>query len=184
LEAKELEEATDMREITNLIGEADEFARSLARGLIPVELDAGGLSAAFHRLATNAQRLFDLDCTFEEVGGLPNIENTIATHLYRIAQEGLSNAVRHGQASQVRIILANGQEQVRLRLSDNGRGIPDTIDEHHPGMGIRIMRYRARIIGAILEVRKQSEGGTVIVCTLPTDTAFRPRTRANAGTEE
>ncbi|MBT8399379.1 MAG: PAS domain S-box protein, partial [Rhodothermia bacterium] len=102
LEAKELEEATDMREITNLIGEADEFARSLARGLIPVELDAGGLSAAFHRLATNAQRLFDLDCTFEEVGGLPNIENTIATHLYRIAQEGLSNAVRHGQASQVR----------------------------------------------------------------------------------
>ncbi|MDX1429443.1 MAG: PAS domain S-box protein [Rhodothermales bacterium] len=184
MEAKGLDESADMNEITHLIGEADEFARSLARGLIPVELDAGGLSAAFHRLATNARKLFDLDCAFEETGTRPSIDNAVATHLYRIAQEGLSNAVRHGQASQVRIALANGEEQLRLRLYDNGRGIPDSFDDRHPGMGIRIMRYRARIIGATLEVRKQPEGGTVVVCTLPIEAGIRPRRRPNTGTEE
>jgi len=121
----------------------------------------------------NAEKLFGLVCSFEQVGGELEIDNTIATHLYRIAQESLSNAVRHGQASQVKVILATGEGQVRLRILDNGRGFPDQIDKNHPGMGIRIMRYRARIIGATLEVRSRPEGGTVIVCTLPRAAALQ-----------
>ncbi len=170
---KGLPEAEDVEEVTDLIREADEYARSLARGLIPVELDSGGLASAFQRLLLNAEKLFGLVCSFEQVGGELEIENTIATHLYRIAQESLSNAVRHGQASQVKVILATGEGQVRLRILDNGRGFPDQIDKNHPGMGIRIMRYRARIIGATLEVRSRPEGGTVIVCTLPRAAALQ-----------
>ncbi len=182
LRHKGMEEFTEVEEITELIGEADEFARSLARGLIPVELDAGGLSSAFQRLATNANKLFGIECTFEEIGGKPAIENTIATHLYRIAQEGLSNAVRHGHASQVKIILVNGEGQLRLRLHDNGRGFDGEPDIHHPGMGIRIMRYRARIIGANLDIRGRAEGGTVIVCTLPVEQSPQPKKRRKTGT--
>ncbi len=167
LRSKGVAEAKEMEEVSDLIGDADEFARSLARGLIPVELDADGLSSAFRRLVSNARRLFDIECTFEQIGAHPDIENVIATHLYRIAQEALSNAVRHAQASQFKIALASGEEQIRLRLTDNGRGISEDIGADHPGMGIRIMRYRARIIGGTLEIRGRPEGGTSIVCTLP-----------------
>ncbi len=168
-----LEEADDVEEVTELIREADEFARSLARGLVPVELDSGGLASAFMRLMVNAEKLFGLECHFEQAGGELEIDNTIATHLYRIAQEALSNAVRHGQASQVRVVLATGEGHVRLRVLDNGRGFPEKLDKNHPGMGIRIMRHRARIIGATLEIRSRAEGGTVVACTLPQAAALQ-----------
>ncbi len=168
-----LVESEDVEEVTDLIREADEFARSLARGLVPVELDSGGLASAFFRLMANAEKLFGLDCDFEQVGGEVEIDNTIATHLYRIAQESLSNAVRHGQASQVNVVLAAGEGHIRLRILDNGRGFSKKLDRNHPGMGIRIMRHRARIIGATLEIRSRPEGGTVVICTLPRAAALQ-----------
>lgn len=168
--ARKLEEeapvvSEEVSEITDLIKEADQYARGLARSLVPVELDASGLAAALQRLAHNAERLFGIRCTFEEVGTTLMHDNTAATHLYRIAQEAVSNAVKHGRAVHVAVTLASGDDQVRLRVQDDGVGFPDQLGENR-GMGVRIMHHRARIIGASLEIRRAQEGGTILTCTL------------------
>ena len=173
LKAKQSPVAGDVEEITELIREADQQARSLARGLVPVELDAHGLAAAVQRLATNAARLFGIECVFEEVGSIPVRDSTSAINLYRIAQEAVSNAVKHGRATSVRVTLASGKDQLRLRIQDNGIGFPDELDDDR-GMGVRIMHYRARVIGAVLEIRSRPEGGTLITCTLPRSSAMWP----------
>lgn len=166
LREQDSEMLAEVEEITDLIREADHQARSLARGLVPVELDANGLAAALQRLCTNAERLFGVECLFEEVGSIPVRDSTAAINLYRIAQEAVSNAVKHGTAPAVRVTLASGREHVRLRIQDNGVGFPLVLNEDR-GMGVRIMHYRARVIGGLLEIRRRPEGGTLVTCTLP-----------------
>ncbi len=158
--------ADEVAEVTELIKEADQQARALARGLIPVDLEAAGLTSALQRLAHNAEQLFGIRCTFEEVGAVLIHDTGVATHLYRIAQETVSNAVKHGQAKRVKISLAAGNGRLRLRIQDDGVGFPDELDEAERGMGVRIMHYRARIIGATLEIGARPGGGTTITCTL------------------
>jgi PAS domain S-box-containing protein len=169
--ARQLEEeghprADDMQEITEHIKEADQYARDLSHGLIPVDVEANGLSEALRRLSTNAERLFNVDCDFREVGTARVHDNTTATHLYRIAQEAVNNAVRHGAADQVRVTLAAGGEQIRLQVRDDGTGFDET-DADDAGMGVHIMNYRARIIGGTLELSSDVGEGTVVTCTLP-----------------
>jgi two-component system, LuxR family, sensor kinase FixL len=173
--------AETVEEITALIGEADEQARRLARGLIPVELSADGLAAALRRLCAHAERLFGIACAYEEEveEGYRLTDPDAATHLYRIAQEAVSNAVRHGQARQVTVIvLAASDDRLRLRVLDDGTGIPQAVIEGRSadaprgrddasGMGLRIMHYRARIIGGSLDVRPHPKGGTAVTCTIP-----------------
>lgn len=160
--------ALDMAEITDLVKEADQYARALARGLVPVELEANGLATALDRLAKNAERLFAIGCVFEQVGEALITDNTAAGHIHRIAQEAVHNAVKHGKASRIKIVLASGQSQVRLRVIDDGIGFPDELPEDR-GMGVSIMHYRARIIGGTLDIKRDPAGGTIITCTIPTE---------------
>jgi PAS domain S-box-containing protein len=157
--------APELDEVVELIRDADQQARSLARGLMPVEVGASGLANSLQRLSVNAERLFGITCLFEEMGTARPGDPTVSVHLYRIAQEAVSNAVKHGHATLVRIALAAGEDQLRLRVQDNGTGFPETLPEDR-GMGVRIMHYRARIIGATLDIRRGAEGGTVLTCTL------------------
>ena len=165
---RDLPEADDASEITELLREADQQARDLAHGLTPVDLEASGLGAALTRIATSAERLFDVECTVNEVGVTHIRNSTTAAHLYRIAQEAVSNAARHGAADHVRISLASGPEHVRLRIQDDGVGFPDEIGDE--GMGVRIMNYRARIIGGTLEITTGRGEGTTVTCTIPRST--------------
>ncbi len=170
LAAEGHERADDMAEITDHIKEADQYARDLSHGLIPVDVEANGLTEALRRLSQNAERLFDVECTFREVETVLIHENTVATHLYRIAQEAVSNAVRHGEADAINIILAAGEDQLRLQVRDDGIGFDDdAVDDS--GMGVHIMNYRARIVGGTLEVSSEIGAGTVITCTLPQPSA-------------
>ncbi len=159
--------ADDMAEITEHIKEADQYARDLSHGLIPVDVDGNGLPEALRRLAQNAERLFDVDCDFQEVETALVHDNSIATHLYRIAQEAVNNAVRHGEADHIRILLATGDEQIRLQVRDDGTGFHTDETDEEDGMGVHIMNYRARIIGGTLEINSTPEEGTVVTCTLP-----------------
>jgi len=173
LEKEGHERAEDMAEITEHVKEADQYARDLSHGLIPVDVEGGQPSAlpeALRRLANNAERLFGVACSFEEVDAAIVLENTVATHLYRIAQEAVNNAVRHGEADHLRLALAAGEEHLRLQVRDDGSGFEEE-NTNGAGMGVRIMRYRARIIGGALDISSTLGEGTVVTCTVPRTSA-------------
>ncbi|MEX0993934.1 MAG: PAS domain S-box protein [Balneolaceae bacterium] len=158
--------AEEAGEITTLIREADQHARELARGLVPVEFDTEGLAAALDRLTSHAKKLFDIKCTFESTGKIHFEDATNVTHLYRIAQESVSNAVKHGNATRVEIQLTGTENHIRLQVRDNGNGFPEDWDEKG-GLGVRIMQFRASLIGANLKVSDADGGGAQVTCTMP-----------------
>ncbi|WP_105012611.1 PAS domain S-box protein [Salinibacter sp. 10B] len=163
------ERAEDMAEITEHVKEADQYARDLSHGLIPVDVEGqqpSALPEALRRLSKNAERLFSVECDFQGTDSVRIPDNSTATHLYRIAQEAVNNAVRHGDADRLRIILAAGDEQIRLQVRDDGSGFEED-DLTDAGMGVRIMNYRARIIGGTLDLNSALGDGTVVTCTLP-----------------
>ena len=169
LDQEDHQRADDMAEITEHIKEADQYARDLSHGLIPVDVEGrqpSALSEALRRLSENAERLFNVDCAFREVETVHIHNNTLATHLYRITQEAVSNAVRHGEANAVNIILASGDAQIRLQVRDDGVGFDDDASDDS-GMGVHIMNYRARIVGGTLEISSELGDGTVVTCTVP-----------------
>jgi signal transduction histidine kinase len=156
--------------ITRLLNESLSLTRSLARGLDPVALQSGGLTSAFAELAERTSEIFLVDCQY--LG--PQVETIFsdkaAIHLYRIAQEAVTNAVSHGKASVVRIEWIATPTSATLRITDNGSGL-DAAEAAEPtrrGMGLRIMHYRASTIGASLEFSVPDIGGTCITCMIPT----------------
>jgi two-component system CheB/CheR fusion protein len=143
----------------------EKHARVLARGLIPVDVDPEGLRIALEDLAARTREQYGLGCTFELIGQ-PVIPNGItATHLFRIAQEALLNAIRHGQAKNIHIGLETQADALTLSISDDGIGLPEQ-PNHGKGLGIRIMRNRAGVIGATLTIAPAEGGGTLVTCML------------------
>ncbi len=161
---KEQEEALYADRIRNLIGEAIDKTRSLARGLCPVHLVAYGLEAALKDLATKISELFDVACRFESAQPVLVHDNTVATHLFYIAQEAVHNAIRHGKADHILIQLSSQDNRIALEIQDNGHGIPDK--PPCIGMGLRMMGYRAKLIGATLAIESDAESGTTVTCSL------------------
>jgi PAS domain S-box-containing protein len=157
--------AGELDDITRLLKEADEFARNLSRGLIPVELDGNGLNAALERLVHNAERLLNISCTLTLGSNIQFHDNTSLIHLYRIAQEATSNAVKHGNASEVHITLKADEEKLTLQIDDNGTGFAPDWDEKK-GLGVRIMMFRARLIGANVDISDSNLGGASVIVTL------------------
>lgn len=158
--------AEQAEEITSLIREADQYARELARGLVPVEFGSEGMTAALDRLASHAEKLFGIKCSFKSKGKLVLDDATHVTHLYRIAQEAVSNAVKHGYATEVSIHLVVSKTHIRLMIEDNGSGFTNNWDEKG-GLGVRIMQFRAGLIGANLEISDAKKQGARITCTIP-----------------
>ena len=170
LRDKDAQLAAEISEVSNLIKEADKQARTLARNLTPVDLEAAGLDSALGRLALNAEKLFGIRCRYESNRHVNVEDNTIATHLFRIAQEAISNAVTHGKADVVRIELSKGTSTLRLRIIDNGIGFQEKEQgDSTRGMGIHIMHYRAKMVGGSLDIVPSFDGGTVVSCTVRLD---------------
>jgi two-component system CheB/CheR fusion protein len=157
-------EAPQAAKIAEHVRESIRQTRALARGLSPVQLDAGGLMSALHELASNVQKMFRVNCSFRCNKPVLIRENTVATHLFRIAQEAVSNAIKHGKASQIEIALAALPDRVVLSIKDNGTGFSDAA--RASGMGLRIMHYRAAMIGGSLAVQREPNGGTSVVCSI------------------
>lgn len=157
--------AEDVNEITSLIKEADEYARGLSRNLIPVEFDSQGLAASIERLTGNAEKLFGISCTLHSTNNLHFDDSTSLVNLYRIVQEATSNAVKHGNAETVEITLDANMERILLKIEDDGTGFPENW-EKHKGLGVRIMQFRARLIGANLKISTSRLGGAAIIITL------------------
>ncbi len=152
-------------QVVAMVEEAIELTRNLARTLHPVELGAGGLEDALQTLAASLSKAFALSCRFEHSGSLNVPDKAAATHLYRIAQEATSNAIRHGHARNILIKLATSDESIELSVKDDGTGLL-TEDRKKKGMGLRIMSYRADMIGGTFDIQNQPGGGTRAVCVL------------------
>jgi signal transduction histidine kinase len=165
LQRDSLRGAAAAGQIGDLIHDAVRRARDLARGLSPVDSHEGGLEAALEELALSASRLTGIPCSFMCDCPVTINDNTQAVHLFRIAQEALNNAAKHSQAKLIVIALEAGNGSLSLRVSDDGVGFDPTRSENN-GMGLSIMRYRARMIGAALDIQPNSPNGTVVSCTL------------------
>jgi PAS domain S-box-containing protein len=136
-------------------------ARMLARGLSPVQLESEGFMSALRELASTTEELFKISCSFDCEQPVRIEDNAVATHLYRIAQEGIHNAIKHGHATHVTVTLANS-DAYTLTISDDGLGLPAEFSSK--GMGLRIMKYRAGMIGGRLSIGAGQENGTKVVC--------------------
>jgi PAS domain S-box-containing protein len=166
LDRKSAPEVGDAARITQLLDAAVDQARSLARGLFPVAFVGTGLMDALRAFALTAKGMYGISCRFICPEPVLIHDNPTATHLYRIAQESVQNAVRHGKATRIVIALSTTAGAVTLRVKDNGQGFPAVLPEPR-GMGLEIMKYRARTIGGQLSLMRDARQGTVITCVLP-----------------
>lgn len=166
LAGKSLPEAAAANHLVVMVEQGIELTRTLARSLHPIGLEAEGLVDALRELATNISKGFSVDCQLECLQIVSLATADANTHLYRIAQEAISNAIRHGHAKTIRIQLEAHEGEIILTITDDGIGLPadaGTAD----GMGLHIMNYRAGMIGGNLLVKRMSTRGTRVTCVLP-----------------
>src|SRR5271163_4206162 len=166
LTEKRIADAMDAAKIVRLVNEAIHKTRELARGLLPVVSDAQGLMSALQLWATEVEDLFGVSCRFQCETPVLIHDDTMATHLYHIAQEAVNNAIKHGQPHKLAIQLKAEHGQGTLTIKDDGKGIAETLGGTQ-GMGLHIMNYRAGMIGGVLEVKPDSNRGTVVICNFP-----------------
>jgi signal transduction histidine kinase len=164
LERYKLPEAAQAEHISEMVNDGISQARHLARGLYPVRLEIEGLASALEELAETTQARSNVSCQFsceEQI----LIQDTVAgNNLYRIAQEAINNALKHGHCKSISIGLGAVDEEVILTVKDDGVGFPGGL-EYSAGMGLHIMNYRAKMIGASLDIRRGAGGGTIVICS-------------------
>jgi PAS domain S-box-containing protein len=165
LREKALPETAEAAKIVKLVNEAIHKTRELSRGLLPVLSKPQGLMAALEHLASEVQDLFHISCVFTCREPVLIHDDTVATHLYHIAQEAVNNAIKHGRAARITVFLSAGADRALLAVEDNGEGISKS--PTNPGMGLHIMSYRAKMVGGSIEVRRLTGGGTLVKCTFP-----------------
>jgi signal transduction histidine kinase len=156
--------AAQAGKIAQHVREAIAQTRMLARGLSPVGIESGGLMSALQELASTVSSLFQIKCRFECAEPVLLADNVTATHLYRIAQEAINNAIKHGKAREVDVRLRRDSNSAQLVVSDDGLGLPKDLAPNG-GMGLQIMKYRAGMIGGSLEIRPANGRGAAVVCT-------------------
>ncbi len=166
LAAKSLPEAAAATKVVELVEDGIDLARNLARGLYPVEMDAEGLMAAFQDLASGITGATKILCVFECGSPVLIHDDAVATHLYRIAQEAVRNAVTHGKPRRIDISLCERDGIAMLTVADDGAGVPDQIQES-AGLGVRIMAHRAAMIDGTFSIEPAPTGGTIMTCTFP-----------------
>jgi len=166
LEAKSLPEAAAARHLVQMVEEAISLTRTFARGLHPVDVEAGGLMDGFQELARIVSERFNVNCEFECREPVLLHDAACSTHLYRIAQEAITNAIRHGKAKFINLSLEKTGEEVTLAITDDGIGLPEKLVTAG-GLGLRIMAYRAAMIDASFKIERLPESGTRVTCKLP-----------------
>jgi signal transduction histidine kinase len=153
--------------IVELLNRSIHNTRTLARGLSPVSLERGGLIPALRTLVSGSREAYAVAISFRTRISQPlRIDEAAANHLFRIVQEAISNAIRHGRASRMTLQLTVDAQLVRISLHDNGRGLPPG-GPPETGLGLRTMRYRASVTGGDVAIENHRHGGTIVRCSIP-----------------
>jgi signal transduction histidine kinase len=158
--------AEEAERIARFLTESISTTRNLAKSFYPVELERGGLILALLDLALRTELLSKVSCT---VTADPDFRFEKATegHLYRIVQECINNALKHGKATNIQVVCATKDRFATLTVTDNGTGFAPTEAGQETGMGLHIFQYRAALIGAEITVRRGDPAGCVVTCRLP-----------------
>jgi signal transduction histidine kinase len=166
LSASQSEEAENAHKIVELVEQATTLARAISEALHPIEMSGNDLMSALEKFASTTSELFGIQCQFE--CPVPVIVDgpSTAEHLFRITQEGVSNAIRHGRATKVDISLQEIDTRIVLSVSDNGVGLPDSLSDRK-GMGLQIMSARSQFIGGQFSLSRKVLGGTNLTCLVP-----------------
>jgi signal transduction histidine kinase len=154
-----------MDRLTSGISRVQEHVRTLSHGLIPVPIEAKGLLAALEDLAVDTTERSGVPVHFSSPDQLSVGDHAVATHLYRIAQEAVNNALRHGHPENINLTLHGKGSSLSLTIEDDGVGIRYPLPDNR-GKGLQIMQHRAEQIGGVLQLRRRKEGGTIVTCTL------------------
>jgi PAS domain S-box-containing protein len=166
LSDKSLPEAGEAAKIVKMVNQAIENTRQLARGLHPVAAEPLGLMSALKKWANEVEELFHIRCNFQCARPLPISDPNLATHLYRIAQEAVHNAIRHGKSKNILVGLSGRQGTGTLIIKDDGEGFPKN-PVGQPGVGLSIMNYRADMVGGSVKVQPNEDGGITVTCIFP-----------------
>jgi signal transduction histidine kinase len=158
-------EAADANKVVQLVEQGIALSRKLAKGLHPIEMEADGLMQALDELASINSELFKISCRFDCDSPVLIRDTVSSGHLYRIAQEAVSNAVKHGKAKDISIQLETLDDGIALRVKDDGIGLPDPLPAN-AGMGLRIMAHRAGMIGGEFSAKRNGSAGTIVSCVV------------------
>lgn len=153
------------------ISEAGRDVHNLSRGLVPVEIDAEGLRSALVELAQRVHEQYGIQCRYHLNGDIGLANNFVATHLYRIVQEAVTNAIKHADARQIDIRLLGTDRSITMEVMDDGNGIGHRPDSTVGG-GLKIMQYRSGLIGGVVRILPRPDGGTLVSCTVSRDGSF------------
>jgi PAS domain S-box-containing protein len=166
LSDKTLPEAVEAAQIVKMVNQAIDNTRQLARGLHPVAAEPLGLMSALKKWASEVEALFHIGCSFRCEQPLNIHDANMATHLYRIAQEAVNNAIRHGNSQNIIIRLSGKNGTGVLSIQDDGEGFAKQ-PVNPPGVGLNIMNYRADMVGGSLKVQPNQDRGITVTCTFP-----------------
>ncbi len=160
-------------EINQLLNETIRQARDLAHNLSPIGLNIIGLQGALETLSLNVQQWFHTTCTLTCDRSFPRLDHEVEGHLFRIAQEAVNNAVKHGQADRIEMSLCVKGKEGMLSIQDNGMGMSGNSGDSK-GIGLHIMSYRARLIGGILKLRQLKQSGMAVICVFALTETLEP----------
>jgi PAS domain S-box-containing protein len=175
------QESDDAKQISELVTQAIAHARGMSHGLHPVRATETGLMTALQELSAHVQQVYRIGCEFRCDEPVLIRDAAAATHVYRIAQEAVNNAIRHGHARKITVALKREDDHGTLVVADDGIGFTEVPEGTKKGMGLHIMRYRAAGIGATLMLRPGPSGGTIMTCTFPLNRLIGER--GNDGTK-
>ena len=162
-------ESAQAERLCQLVGDAGSHARDLARGVYPVQMDGAGLATALKDLADTTSQLTGIPVAFYEMGEIRVGDPAAGMHLYRIAQEAVNNATKHGDPRKITIALNQIQDALRLTIADDGKGMA-LESAGTRGMGLDSMRYRARVLGGELKIDSSPGEGWIVSCETPNGT--------------
>lgn len=152
--------------ISDLVEKAIAQTRILAEGLNPVTLELHGLITSLQRLTLHTQKLYNIPCAFRSNATLNSINDDTAYQIYRIAQEAITNAVKHSNPSTITVTLHQDEQHLTLKITDDGTGL-NPAQQREGGQGMQIMRYRTRILNGDLHIESQNSEGTSVSCVIP-----------------
>ena len=155
-------ETNDAEKLVQCLEEGIDFTRNLARGFFSPELRAEGLVVALRDLAETINEQSDIHCVLHGDELIPIHDATVANQLYRIAQEAVTNSVKHAAASHIHIRLAMDGSELCLSIADDGVGFPD--NPRSEGLGLHLMRHAAALSGGSFDIRRNGGHGTIATC--------------------